>query len=147
MQHFTDELRSYKDLINIITVVLLLLLPITSGNFILFFSTILLLHILQFTAYLNADFSTLCSYIAQTLVAIVYIAMSAILILQSLYIIKSRLSTKVDISCSVLMSIVGIYSLYTTIMNPSTFTWSLVISFFIVLAFRWTLHFKASISD
>lgn len=142
MQLFTAKLLKYKDFINIITIALLLLLPITAGKLTLFLFMILLLYILQFTIYLNADFSTLCGYIAQLLVSFVYIGMSIIILLQSLYLIKRRLGIKVDISCSVLMSIAGLYSLYTTIKDPTTFTWSLVILFFIFLTFRWILHFK-----
>jgi hypothetical protein len=142
MHHLVDKLAKYKDFINIITVILLLILPITTGKLTLFFFMILFLNLYLFKIYLSSDFSTLWVYGLQAIVSLGYILMSILIILHSLYIIKRRLSNKANSCFSVCMSVVGLYSLYLTIKEPSIFTGSLVVLFLIFLTFRWILHFK-----
>lgn len=144
MRFLTDKLVNYRNFISVITVFLLLSLPITTGKLTLFFFVILLLNMYQFKIHLGSDFSIMGVYAVQAVVSIGYIAISILIVLHSLHIIKRNLANKVDISFSICMSVVGFYSLYLTIRNPSIFTGILVVLFFVFLTSRWVLHFTKS---
>lgn len=140
MNYFINKLARYKDFINIMTVLLLLVLPITSGKFVLFLFMLILLTLYEFMLYLfNLDFAAMWTELPMTLIAVAYIVMSITIVAQSLYLIKRRMAPKWELACTILMTIAGIYSLYSNIQKPNVSTLGLLVLFFIFLSFRWGL--------
>jgi cation transport ATPase len=143
-----EKLIKYREFINIITIILLLLLPLPNGKFTLVFFMAIFLALYQFAICLNQfEFSTMWIIIVQALLGIIYIVISVTVVLNSLYIIKGKLSAKMDMIFSIFILIAGLYSLYAILKYPSMFSFGWGTLFFIFNTLRWILQLKKTKSD
>lgn len=143
MEYLLEKLIKYRGLINIITILLMLLLPIPNEKFILFFFMVLFIVLFQLITCLNSfDSSFVWNLLVPALLAVIYIVISVSVVCRSLYIIKRRLGVKMDITYSIFISLAGFYSLYCTVGLPSRFSIGMLTLFFIFNVLRCIPHLK-----
>lgn len=139
------KLIQYRGLINIITIILLLLLPLPYEKVTLLFFMLLFIALFQLVFCIDPNnFSSIWPLAFTALLAVFYIIISVYVVLNSFYIIKRRLSLKMDIIFSIFISIAGLYSLDATINHPDTFSVVMVTLFFVFNTLRCFLQFRKS---
>ncbi|KKO92857.1 hypothetical protein AAW12_02690 [Sphingobacterium sp. Ag1] len=139
-----EKLVKYRAFINIITILLLLLLPLTGEKLTLLFFMVLFLALFQFFTCLNyVDFINMWDLVVQALLAVIYILICTTVLLRSLYIIKRRLGTTLDRIFSIVIGMAGLYSLHAVLQYPDMFSFAWLALFFIFNIMRWMLITKA----
>lgn len=143
MHYLNEKLIKYRDFINIITILLLLLLPLPNGKFTLFFFMAILICLYQFPMYLNDfDFFIMWDMVLYAILAVIYIIISVKIVLHSLHIIKKSLSDEMEITFSIFISLASLYSLHAIIKHPNMSSVIMFTLFFIFHMLRWVTQFK-----
>ena len=139
-----EKLVKYKAFINVITILLLLLLPLPGEKLTLLFFMVLFLALFQFFTCLNyVNFISMWDLMIQALLALIYILICAKVVLHSLHIMKRRLGTTLDRIFSIVIWIAGLYSLHAVLQYPDVFSFAWLSLFFLFNTLRWMLITKA----
>jgi len=143
MHYLNEKLIKYRDFINIITILLLLLLPLPNGKFTLLFFMAILIFLYQFPICLNDfDFFIMWDTVLYAILAVIYIILSVKIVLHSLHIIKKSLSDEMEITFSIFISLAGLYSLHAIIKHPNMSSVIMFTLFLIFHVLRWVTQFK-----